>query len=167
MGPMTSSKRPPKVVTSAVRRGMTTHAILGRYDVPPWAVRLARWQLGIPCPHARRLLARHCDVDTAQALVDAGHTLRDVARLVDANPNTLRTLAARGALLYAPASPASPAAASARAARRARRAQHRHERVRLIAEMTRAGFTSVEIAEVVGITPRAVRYRRAQLRRAS
>jgi hypothetical protein len=139
---------PPRCVRRALLAGRTNRDIVDSYPVDPLDVRRWRWRLrAAACMRSAVPLAR------VQSMLDRGDTVRQAAERVGHPLHVVAWLVNQGALLVRPRSPGYPcpvtwAKACARVARRLR-----HE---LAHEMLDAGLSSAEVAEVVGVTSRAV-----------
>ena len=146
---------PPRCVRRALLCGRTTRQITNRYPVDELQVRRWRWRLrAVAAPGS----ASGLPLARLQSLVDQGATLRQAADEVGLPAEVVGYLGSCGRLLVRPRSPGYPcpvtwAKACARVARRLR-----HE---LAHEMLAAGLSSTEVAEVVGVSRRAVTMWRA------
>jgi hypothetical protein len=130
---------PPRCVRRALLCGRTTRQITSRYPVDQLQVRRWRWRLrAVAAPGS----ASGLPLARLQCLVDQGATLRQAAAEVGLPRDVVGYLGSSGRLL-----------ACARVAR-----QLRHE---LAHEMLAAGLSSTEVAEVVGVSRRAVTMWRA------
>ena len=146
---------PPRCVRRALLCGRTTRQITNRHpdaERPERRWRGRRRAGAAPGSASGRPRAR------LQSLVDQGATLRQAAAEVGLPADVVGYLGSCGRLLVRPRSPGYPcpvtwAKACARAARRLR-----HE---LADEMLAAGLSSTEVAEVVGVSRRAVTMWRA------
>lgn len=141
---------PPRCVRRALLAGCTTPQILARYPVDAVDVRRWRWRLrAVAAPGACAL-----PVAALQAQLNAGATVRQAAAALALPAYSVMWLASQGKLLVRPQSPGYPCPhAWARACTKAAR-RLRHE---LAHEMLAAGLSTREAAEIVGVTPRAVR----------
>lgn len=146
---------PPRVVARALARGWTTRRIVNAYPVPSAHVRIWRWRARVTSPAARRSAeASGVPVGAVVRRLAAGDTLKAAARATGAPWDATCRAAYDGAYLYPPRErypcPQVWALAARRHASRLRRD--------LAAAMRAAGLQTSEIAEICGVSPRAVRY---------
>lgn len=146
---------PPRVVARALARGWTTRRIVDAYPVAAAHVRIWRWRARVTSPAARRSAeAAGVPVGAVVARLRAGDSLKAAAAATGAPFRPTCVAAYQGAVLYPPRGryprPQAWAAAARRHASRLRRD--------LAAAMREAGLRTSEIAEICGVSDRAVRY---------
>lgn len=149
----------PACVARALRAGWSTGRIVRAYPVSARCVRAWRWRLQLVSSGARaNAAALGVPVDAIGARLEQGATLKQACAELGADWPRVNSAAWQGAWLYPPHERGYPC--PRRMAGRARRYASRLRR-ELAKSMLNAGLTTAEVAEVVGVTARAVRMWRA------
>ena len=128
---------------------------MATYPVERLELRRWRWRLRA----AARSTGCSLPVADLQALLDDGATLNSAATALEVPRHLVTWLADQGRLLIRPRSPGYPCPDAWASACTTFARQVRQE---LADEMLATGLTMGEVAEVVGVSPRALRYWRSR-----
>ena len=150
---------PPAAVRRALLLGWDTRRIVRRYPVTAAQVRAWRWRAQLVSTDAQiAAISKGLPVQALQVVLNDGATLKEACEAMSLSWQQVKRAHWQGAFLYPPQSRGHPnPAAWQRAARRTARALRKSLGLSMLA----SGMQPAEIADVLGCSPRTVRYWRS------